>query len=174
MSILRLLSLALTILVLAASAAQAGPAQITYEATDLGGWQWEYVYTVSNLTLAEPIEEFTVWFGLGQFAQLVATSETPVTTEWDELVVQPDPVLTDDGFYDALATGSGIAPGSSVWGFTVHFDWLGAGEPGAQLFEIIDPDTFETIYSGQTVPEPAASILLAVGVILTGRRSVRA
>ena len=93
-----------------------------------------------------------------------------MTTEWDELVVQPDPILTDDGFYDALATGDGIAQGASFAGFTAQFDWLGTGEPGAQLFEIIDPDTFETIYSGQTVPEPTALTLLMLGAALTATR----
>ena len=167
---MRLSALALAALLFAASGAQAAPAQISYDATDLGGGQWEYIYTVSNFTLPAPIEEFTIWFELGSFAQLMAASQDPVAAQWDELVVQPDPVLTDDGFYDALATGAGIAPGASFAGFTVHFDWLGEGDPGAQLFEIINPDTFETLYSGQTVPEPATLSLLVVGGLTLLRR----
>lgn len=170
-STMKLLGLTLAVLALVASTAQAEPAQIVYETTDLGGGQWEYVYTVSNLTLPAPLEEFTIWFELGSFAQLVATSEDPLLAQWDELVVQPDPVLTDDGFYDALATGAGIAPGASFAGFTVRFDWLGAGTPGAQLFEIIDPDTFETLYSGQTVPEPTTlSLLVLAALAIAGTR----
>jgi len=53
-----------------------------------------------------------------------------------------------------MATGLDIAIGEHVYGFAVSFDWLGEGEPGAQFYEIIDPDTFETINSGWTVPEP--------------------
>ena len=170
---MRFSGLAVAALLLAASGVQAAPAQVSYEAADLGGGQWEYIYAVSNFTLPAPIEEFTIWFELGRFAQLAVMSEGPVTAQWDELVVQPDPILTDDGFYDALATGAGIAPGASFAGFTVRFDWLDEGEPGAQLFEIIDPDTFETIYSGQTVPEPTALSLLVLGLALTGTRRKR-
>ena len=54
-------------------------------------------------------------------------------------------------------------------GFAVQFTWLGAGTPGAQPFEIVDPDTFQTLESGSTtvVPLPATGWLLgwATGLI---------
>ena len=59
----------------------------------------------------------------------------------------------------------GIGIGQNVSGFTVSFDWLGTGDPGSQFYEIIDPDTFDTIDSGFTVPEPAILPLLALGVL---------
>ena len=73
---MKLSSLALIVLVLAAGTVQAAPAQIVYESTDLGGGQWEYVYTVSNPRRSpSPSRSSLSWFGLGEFAQLVATSQ---------------------------------------------------------------------------------------------------
>ncbi len=157
---MRLFGFVLAALLAATGSTQAGPASIVYEAVDLGGGHWEYTYEVSNHSLPVVIEEFTIWFELGSFAQLAVTTQDPPAGGWDELVVQPDPVLTDDGFYDALALSAGIAPGETVADFAVSFEWLGAGEPGSQFFEIIDPGTFEPIHSGITVPEPATLAML--------------
>jgi len=49
---------------------------------------------------------------------------------WNEVVVQPDPVLHDSGFYDALTRRVGIPVGGGEGGFAVTFDWLGPGTPG--------------------------------------------
>jgi len=57
-----------------------------------------------------------------------------------------------------------------VAGFAVSFDWLGTGEPGAQFYEIIDPDTFETIDSGWTVPEPGTICLLSFGGLVLWKK----
>jgi len=141
------------------------PTQIAYEATDLGGGRWQYTYDVWNNSLTEGIDEFTVWFGIGSYDNLVIATADPPAGNWDELVWQPDEFLGDDGGYDALATGLDIAIGEHVYGFAVSFDWLGTGEPGAQFYEIIDPDTFATIDSGWTVPEPGAMVLLGLGIV---------
>jgi MYXO-CTERM domain-containing protein len=60
--------------------------------------------------------------------------------------------------------------GGGVSGFAVTFDWLGTGEPGAQPFDIVDPDTFEPIYSGTTVPEPAAGLMAMLAAAALRRR----
>ncbi len=75
--------------------------------------------------------------------------------------------------YDALALSVGIPAGGTVSGFAVQFNWIGSGEPGAQPFQIFDPDTFQLLQTGQTFsaqPIPAAStlslILLGIAIVL--------
>ena len=130
---------------------------ITYDIQNIAGNTWEYAYTVVNDALSVDIEEFTVYFDLGLYENLVVTS---IPADWDPLVIQPNPLVPDDGLYDALALVSGIAPGGSLGGFGVQFDFLGAGMPGGLLFDVVDPDTYASLDSGvtqsSTVPEPAS------------------
>jgi len=140
---------------------------INYGVNNIAGNTWEYTYAVSNDTLSVAIEEFTIFFDVGLYENLVAPS-APV--DWDPLVIQPDPGLPDNGFYDALElTAVGIAPGNSVAGFSVQFDFLGAGTPGDQSFDIVNPITFGVIDSGVTrvsaVPLPAALWLFGSGIL---------
>ena len=156
---------------LAATAwADAPSVSVEYAATPVGGDRWQYTYAIENGSLAGPIEEFTIWFGHATYANLALATPDPPAAAWSELVVQPDPLLSDDGYYDALSLSGGIPIGGGVSGFAVTFDWLGAGEPGAQPFDIVDPDTFEPIYSGRTVPEPAAAGVMAVLAAVALRR----
>lgn len=143
---------------------------IIYATSNLGGESWEYTYSVTNNTLLSDIEEFTIFFDYGLFDNLTVT--TPLA-DWDEFAVNPDLIfgVPDDGFYDALAMVSGIAPGATKTDFSVSFDWLGSGSPGAQSFEIVDSTTFDILDSGKTapasapVPEPSTLLLLASGLI---------
>ena len=137
---------------------------IEYTTSNLGGNRYEYTYNVINDDLAAGIEEFTIFFALGDYENL-AIGSTPAG--WDPIVLQPDPFLPDDGLYDALALGAPIGLGESLGGFSVSFDWLGAGDPGAQPFEVVD-FFFNVLASGDTVaaavPEPPLVGLLALGV----------
>lgn len=149
--------------------------QIWYQADELGAGRWQYTYDVSNFSLPGPIEQFTIYFEYGDDVQplyddLAVETPDPPAGDWSEIVLQPEPVLSDDGLYDALALYPGIAQGQTVSGFKVSFDWLGEGQPGPQPYEIIDPQTFETIDSGQTIPEPAALLLLGLGTLALRRR----
>ncbi len=147
---------------------------ISFDATNIAGNTWEYSYTVENDSLAVDIEEFTIFFDLGIYENLVIGT---APAGWDPLAIQPDPLLPDDGFYDALALGVGIASGASLGGFTVQFDFLGAGAPGSQFFNILDPFTFDLLDSGETVPAPGvgvpapgALLLLAIGLLGLSRK----
>ena len=153
---------------------------ITYQATQLSGTTWRYDYSVDNDTAATslgvPIEEFTIFFGLDQYANLAALS-TP--EGWEGYVAQPDPLLPDDGFIDVLALSGGVLSGQGLGGFSIVFDWLLAGTPGAQRFDIIEPLSFTTLESGVTtlaspqasVPEPSSLALF--GTALLGFALVR-
>lgn len=148
------------------------PAQatlITFDVTNIAGNIFEYTYTVQNGTFGVDIEEFTIYFDVNLFQNL---SFAAASAGWDPLVVQPDAVLADDGFYDALALAVGIAPGDTLGGFSVRADFLGAGTPGAQPFEIFDPLTFALVDSGTTVradavavAEPASMWIFALGFL---------
>jgi len=132
---------------------------VTFTVTPLGGTNWRYEYVVTNDTLSAPIEEFTIYFAPDRYSNLVAGA----TPGWDILVVQPDPLIPDDGFYDGLVDGLvmspvGIVPGSSQSGFSVTFKYFGTGSPGAQPFEIVDPLTFQTVFAGMTRPSVTQKI----------------
>lgn len=166
----------LALLLCAMSAAHA--TSIGYTATSLGGTQWRYDYTVSNTTLAVPIAEFTLFFSVGQHAMLHDISTAP---GWDVLLVQPDPAIPASGYLDALALAGGIHPGATATGFSVTFDYLGAGSPGAQPFSILDPVSFIELDTGITqaaaVALPSTPWLLLAGVLAMaclGRRRLAA
>jgi hypothetical protein len=138
--------------------------EIRYQTSDLGSGRWQYSYDVTNISLTAPIEEFTLWFDFGLYKNLAIQTLDPPASNWSEIVIQPEPVLQDDGAYDAKTLNLGIGIGQTVSGFAVSFDWLGdAVMPGPQFYEIIDPVTYQTIDSGYTVPEPATVLLLALG-----------
>lgn len=151
--------------------------EISYETEDLGSGRWQYTYEVLNLNLAvdsvpSAIEEFTIWFDDSLYDNLMVTTSGVLAGEWDQIVWQPEPVVGDPGAYDALTVGAntGLLPGESVYGFLVAFDWLGSGTPGPQYYEIVDPDTFATIDTGYTIPEPATMMLLGLGGLLIRKR----
>jgi len=138
---------------------------IHYESSQLGGNRWKYDYSITNDRLASNIQEFTISFDYGLYDNLTVVSPL---TDWSQLVTNPALVfgVPDNGTYDALALSLGIAPGATMGGFSVSFDWLGAGTPGSQYFEIVDPVSFNTLDSGHTIPEPSTFMLLSLG--LTG------
>jgi hypothetical protein len=140
---------------------------ISYDLANLGGNQWEYTYSVANDSLGSAIEEFTIYFGVGFYDNLAVTSSL---ASWDQLAINPDPSIPADGFYDALTLATGIAPGATEGGFSVSFDWLVAGIPGSQPFDVVNPSTFDVLDSGTTVtttpiPEPGTLLLLGSGLI---------
>jgi hypothetical protein len=128
---------------------------------------------VTNASWEQIISEFTIWFDQGTQRNLTIGTPNPPAGDWSELAVQPDLFLHLDGYYDAFKKTGGLAAGESAPGFTVAFDWLGEETPGAQRFEVIDPVSFATLYSGVTVPEPASVALFLVGMTIAARRCRR-
>lgn len=144
---------------------------IEYTADRIAADTWEYRYTVRNDGApAISIDQFSIFFALGVYADL-AVSGSP--GGWDSLVLQPDPGLPDDGLFDSLALISGLASGTSASGFAVQFHYLAPGTPGAQPFDIVDPSTFDTLFSGTTiaatlVAAPSTPLLLTLGLAVIG------
>jgi hypothetical protein len=165
------ISLAVVFVIIVSETVLGSLTQISYISEELGANRFQYTYTVTNINLSEPIEEFTIYFDCGLYDNLVIDTQPPLSVNWDEIIIQPEPVLSDDGIYDALSTG--ICQGQSISGFSVSFDWFGTDNPGIQFYEIINPVSFETIDSGFTVPEPASVFLLTAGylILIKNKRS---
>ncbi len=68
----------------------------------------------------------------------------------------------------SMALADGIALGDALGGFSVTFDYLGAGTPGSQLFSIVNPNSFDELDSGATkrssVPQPGTLPLMLAGL----------
>lgn len=153
---------------------------ITYENTQLGGDRWRTEYSVTA-EAGETVEEFTVFFAAANYANL-SVHASPA--DWSSIVIPPDHALSADGFFDALALAGALANGASLSGFAVEYDFLAAGTPGTQSFDIIDPISFATISSGRTtptvvippptgVPAPGTLVLFAIGAAALTRARAR-
>jgi hypothetical protein len=131
---------------------------------------WQYEYTVSGFTFNVD-QGFSVYFDPNLYSDLVAGTAPP---DWDILIIQPDPVLGDDGSYGALAT---VDLASLANPFVVTFQWLGgASGPRQQPFTIEEFDqsgAYIELESGVTrsaVPEPATLLLLTPALAYAMRR----
>jgi hypothetical protein len=158
----------------------AAAAAIEYSATDLadvtpGDDLWSYEYFVSGFAF-DADQGFSVYFDPTLYSQLQDPPPSPA--DWFTLSIQPDTVLPDDGYYEAVA----LTPGPSLLGpFTLTVVWLGGPNgPGAQRFTIdsFDADGFYTeLAAGRTtprgVPEPALVTLLAAGGFRCWQRARR-
>lgn len=145
---------------------------ILYSVDHIAGNRWRYTYEVQNTSFAPGIEQFTIWFELGLYENIQEESSSYVQSDWIENIWQPEPLLLDNGKYDAKALTTPVSIANNYLGFSVSFDWLRAGTPGAQYYEIIDPTTFVTMTDGYTViPEPVSMFLLSFGGLLLLRKN---
>ncbi len=128
---------------------------------------WVYEYSIYNDS-TEPLQGFTIWFDANLASQFVDESIASIKSHWDP-GFQHGVVNKGDGF-DALTYDAGILPRETLSGFSVSFKWNGVDAPAQQNFEIYNPNTFEMIYEGVTVPEPASVLLLAGGTLALWRK----
>jgi len=161
----------LLVAILASLALPSFATRVEYSLDNLGGGSWRYNYTVLAEVGDPAVEEFTIYFDALVTSDLMVFASP---ASWDSIVVQPEPILPADGYFDSLAV-SGLSPLQSAGGFSVNFTYLGIGTPGSQRFDVIDPSTFETLVSGFTqvagdvdppvdVPEPHSGALIALGL----------
>jgi hypothetical protein len=148
---------------------------IGFNLTPLGGSEYEYTYSVHNdgsLGAGVPIQLFDIFFSpaLYEAGSLNIVTPAPLSSQWSQEILVS--VGTAPAEFDALALDGGIPPGATVSGFAVQFQWIGQGLPGAQPFEISDPNSFIVLQSGETtqassaVPEPSTFRMLAMVLVM--------
>lgn len=155
---------------------------ISYTTSNPSGNNWVYQYTVSNPASSDLIAEFTIWFDRALYTNLSVIGSP---ADWDSIVIQSDESIPADGFFDSLALGPGVGANESLAGFAVQFTFLGAGNPGAQLFDILDAN-FNAVFSGATradsdptgqVPEPNIVWLMLAAIsgflVTNGKKRIR-
>jgi len=162
--------LTLFLAVCAMPAAEA--ATIEYKVAYTGGDRWQYDYTIFNNS-TEGIGAFTIYFDYGLYNGLDVLS-TPLG--WDADFWSPQLIghSMEPGEVVAFALDAWLAPGASLTGLSVGFDWFGKGTPGSQAFDIFDQDLFGLLpdQGGRTVPgmdtpeipEPGTLALLGTGL----------
>lgn len=175
----RLLLAACLLVPICSFASGARASSIGYSVISLGGDDYRYVYSVSNdgsLGTGVALQLFDVLFDptLYDESSLAVSTPSPPGDGWDQIFLASSPGVS--AAYDALALTGGVADGATLGGFAVDFHWLGAGTPGAQPYQIFDPDSFALLGEGVTgVPEPAEFWLLALGLgpLLASKRLAR-
>jgi hypothetical protein len=163
----------------------AAATSVLYDATKIGGNEWELSYDVSNNSLSVPIQELTIYFNPSVFSNIAVGLTQP--TGWNNpIAVQSDPSFLPDlsgyGFFDTVASNSGIPVGGSLAGFTALVDYSGNGMPMSQIFQVVNPTTFATLDQGSTtpksgggtgVPEPSSVAVFALGLLVAGAARIR-
>ncbi len=167
--------LALCLFVSVAQSANAVLINYTLEALEGNSYRYEYTITNDGSLLGDDfvIEWFAILFDPEFYDEDSLTIETPepLASAWDELIFGSG--LLIPAAYDVFALADGIAVGDSISGFAVEFAWLGNGlVPGAQDFELYNPETFDIVSTGRTqtsamsVAEPNTLALLLIPAIL--------
>jgi len=165
----RLAFSAICVMVFSFFAATSFAVTIEYQLTPLGGNSYSYTYSVTN-DGPDALQLFDIAFDVSLYDELSLEILSPsaISDHWQEVIFYSG--MDGLAWYDAWALSGGIPVGSTVSGFTVKFDWLGdASGPGAQAFQIYDPQTFELLDdTGITIkasPEPSTLLLLGGGIL---------
>jgi len=147
-------------------------AMVEYKAENIGGDRWQYDYAIFNDS-AWDIGAFTIFFDYGLYGGLDVIS-TP--DGWDAEFWNPQLIgySGEPGEVVAFALDAWLAPGGSLTGLSVGFDWYGDGAPGSQAFGIFDEDLFGLLpdqggwtvpdSTAPAVPEPGTMALLGTGL----------
>ena len=164
----------------------ASAAAIDYNLTNISGNRWQYDYTITN-NLSENIFSFSIWFGSPDFddaylsyGDLVISADSIVWAGWDvdgwnqeEYGTAPySYIIPGQVFAESLdPTSTWLTPDESL-GLSVSFNWLAAGTPGSQFYELFGSD-YDLLVDGyaqgggdmQPVPEPQTFMLLGTGIL---------
>lgn len=151
-----------------AGAGTAAAVEIAYQAVDVpdAGPRdlWEIRYLVRDASFAAGAG-FSILFDPDDTSE-IAILPTHDAAEWDVIAIQPEPLLSSPGRYDAQARipSPGIA---NVFSTSVYR--LGSAPPGPQTFEVYDASR-EVVETGFTVPvpEPGSGALLAAALLGLG------
>ena len=181
---------ACALMLLATSAVTvAAPVRIDFALSSLAApGRYQYIYTVTNVSLATPVSWFSVDFDPAFYDESSLLVTSFGLGNWTEQILASVPGLPTQ--YDAYKTiGAPLGIGDSETGFTIQFTWLGTGTPGSQAFTVYDPGTLNVLNTGLTtlvgappppppsgVPEPSslALVLFALGgTVAVGRHSRR-
>jgi hypothetical protein len=165
----RMACLGMAAVLMSTGSAQA--ALIEHSASSLGGSAWRYDYRVVNSGPALSFDEFTVYVDAPGISNLSVLASP---AGWATVVVQPDPLLPDVGYFDAVNTSGPVAAGATITGFSVSFSAQPGFVPGAQRFEFVQSAPFAIVQSGMTrasvsqVPLSVPPLLLAASLGLAG------
>ena len=149
----------------------------------LGGNSYQFNYTITNDDIVSGFDEFSIYFDNTTYENLAVVASH---ADWDSVVLAAEMFLPLDypGVFDSIALVQPLGLGETISGFSVSFDWIGAGLPGVQNFDVIDAGSYTILQSGTTtlaapeVPVPASLPLLASALAglaaLRQRKKVRA
>lgn len=153
------------------AATQVSAALITYTTQSLGGASYRHQYTITHQIGEDPIHLIDIEFDPSLYLEssLTIVSDPVLTADWDQLLIGSQAGLP--ALLDLFALVAPLSDGATLSGFAIEFEWLGAGLPGSQAFQIVNPDTFDTVSAGRTagavqVPEPAPLLLAVTGLAL--------
>lgn len=138
------------------------------ELVSLGGNTYQYNYTITNDDIVSGFDELSVYFDAASYENLTVVASH---ADWDSAALPATiflPYVNHPGVFDTIALAQPLGLGETISGFSVSFDWIGAGLPGVQNFDAIDLATYEVLQSGTTtvsaVPVPAALPMLTTAL----------
>ena len=134
---------------------QSSALEIKYASTYEGGDNWRLDYTLIGQEGDASVREFSIFFDRLRYGTLSLLGSP---AGWDTIVVQADQSLAADGFLDSLALEGGLAPGQQLSGLSLSITSLVPRAPTAQLFEVIDPDSFAVLDRGFTIPATSSPV----------------
>ena len=130
--------------------------------TTVGQDLWQFQYSLGGFDF-QAGQGFSIFFDPQLYTNLQNPQPDP-SSIWSCIVVQPDVILQQPGFFDSQAL---VNSPSLADIFQVDCVWLGQGTPGPQFFSIYDVN-FSTISGGSTVtgvPEPQVLSFLSLSIL---------